>query len=541
MARPWRLRHKLALGLALVGGSVALLVGGTWFGLASYLDAMKAIDHKVNEFQLVASLRDMIHHIAADGGGDDRTAERDHVLGTCTKALATLTYFEDQRRNQGTARWLDPDGGESVLDLTAKLRTGFDRMRDAVEQTNSQIGNDPRPILQHPAVRAEYGKLNMLATDLLSTLVAEMKATKERTDATHRRSLSVAGSAALLAVILVLTLLHYFRVWVFAPVKAIQAGVQRVHRGDFDHPIRLKSQDEFQELGDEFNAMTARLRDIQKDLARQVDERSRQLVAAEKMVSVGFLAAGVAHEINNPLASIAFCAEALERRLQGVLAGVAGPDADVITKYLTMIEQEAFRCKLITERLLDYSRTGSGRWEPTDLGGLVQNVLELVRHLPASRGKHIVFRPDAKVVATVNANELQGLVNNLVVNALENMDEGGTVQIGLRAGGDAAELVVRDTGVGMPPDVLGQIFEPFYTRSKTGKGTGLGLFISQKVATQHGGTLTAASDGPGRGSTFTVRLPLRHSESDSASVSVSGTPTGPPTVLPFPGRQPAAA
>ncbi len=119
---------------------------------------------------------------------------------------------------------------------------------------------------------------------------------------------------------LVLTLLYYFRVWVFAPIKQLQAGVHRVHEGNFDHPIRLGSQDELEELANEFNAMTARLREVYKDLARQVNERTRQLVRSERMVSVGFLAAGVAHEINNPLASIAFCAEALERRLHDLLA-----------------------------------------------------------------------------------------------------------------------------------------------------------------------------------------------------------------------------
>ena len=105
----------------------------------------------------------------------------------------------------------------------------------------------------------------------------------------------------------------------FAPIRELQAGVQRVHGGDFDHPIALASGDELQELADEFNAMTARLAAIYADLARQVNERSRQLVRSERMVSVGFLAAGVAHEINNPLASILFCSEALERRLQDVL------------------------------------------------------------------------------------------------------------------------------------------------------------------------------------------------------------------------------
>src|SRR5205085_4040015 len=139
------------------------------------------------------------------------------------------------------------------------------------------------------------------------------------------------------------------RVWVFRPIKELQAGVHRVHGGNFDQPIRLSSKDELEELANEFNAMTVRLRDIYKSLAQQVNERTRQLVRSERMVSVGFLAAGVAHEINNPLASIAFCAEAMERRLQDLLASAKGADAEAVIKYLKVVQQEAFRCKQITQ------------------------------------------------------------------------------------------------------------------------------------------------------------------------------------------------
>src|SRR5262249_47964191 len=159
------------------------------------------------------------------------------------------------------------------------------------------------------------------------------------------------------AVALVLTMLYYFRAWMFSPIRELQAGVQRVHGGNFDQPITLTSGDELQELADEFNAMVARLSAVYADLARQVNERSRQLVRSERMVSVGFLAAGVAHEINNPLASILFCSEALERRLHEVLsalvvqAGANPADAEVLTRYLKMIQQEALRCKDITQKL----------------------------------------------------------------------------------------------------------------------------------------------------------------------------------------------
>jgi signal transduction histidine kinase len=292
--------------------------------------------------------------------------------------------------------------------------------------------------------------------------------------------------------------------------------------------------------------MTTRLRDMYRDLARQVNERSRQLVRSERLAGVGFLAAGVAHEINNPLASIAFCSEALEARLKQLLStssaekapkprAAAPPgmilqmraedleeersrqspsDADldeeraVITKYLKMIQNEAFRCKEITQRLLEFSRGGERRREETDLTKIIQSVLDTVQHLPIAKGKRIVFPAGDRLIAWVNAQEIQSVVLNLVVNALDSMDDDGTLTIALRPRDQMAELVFADTGCGMTAEVLENIFEPFFTRSRTGKGTGLGLSICHRVISQHGGEIEASSDGPNKGSTFRVRLPL---------------------------------
>src|SRR5262249_22218787 len=124
---------------------------------------------------------------------------------------------------------------------------------------------------------------------------------------------------SVLGVLLMTSLLRAFYRWTFYPVRDLQAGVGRVAQGDFDHVIKVHSSDEMEELANAFNDMTSRLRDMYGDLARQVNERSRQLVRSERLAGVGFLAAGVAHEINNPLASIAFCSEALEGRLTDLL------------------------------------------------------------------------------------------------------------------------------------------------------------------------------------------------------------------------------
>jgi signal transduction histidine kinase len=295
-----------------------------------------------------------------------------------------------------------------------------------------------------------------------------------------------------------------------------------VARGDFDHRIELHSGDEMADLGAAFNDMMERLQELYRDMARQINERSRQLVRSERLASVGFLAAGVAHEINNPLASIAFCSEALEARLGELLrqarAAGRGDDAEVFARYLKMIQEEAFRCKNITERLLAFSRSGERRREEVDLRELVQSVLDVTQHLQNHRGKHIDFEvfaervPGGRITAWINGEEIKSVVLNLVVNALDSMDEGGRLTIRLAQKAGMAELQFADTGCGMTQEVLENIFEPFFTRSRTGKGTGLGLTISHRIISQHGGEIEASSPGPNKGSTFTVRLPVQPAE-----------------------------
>jgi len=155
---------------------------------------------------------------------------------------------------------------------------------------------------------------------------------------------------------------------------------------------------------------------------------------------------------------------------------------DVFAKYLRMIQEEAFRCKSITERLLEFSRTGEPRREPTELRGLVQAVLDVTQHLPNHRGKKIVFEvpPErgGRVTAWVNGEEIKSVILNLVVNALENMDEDGTLTIrlahGPALGDEMAELRFIDTGCGMTPEVLENVFEPFLHAQPLGQGHGAG-------------------------------------------------------------------
>ena len=198
-------------------------------------------------------------------------------------------------------------------------------------------------------------------------------------------------------VLLMTGLLRFFYRWTFTRSATCNRASAGWPRATSSIASRSTAATRCEELAAAFNDMTGRLRDMYRDLARQVNERSRQLVRSERLAGVGFLAAGVAHEINNPLASIAFCSEALEAPARATLLGApaacgrpTATDREVVAKYLKMIQEEAFRCKEITQRLLDFSRGGERKREPTDLGELIQAVLDMVQHLQNCKGKQIV-------------------------------------------------------------------------------------------------------------------------------------------------------
>jgi signal transduction histidine kinase len=287
-----------------------------------------------------------------------------------------------------------------------------------------------------------------------------------------------------------------------------------VAAGDFAFRITLDTRDEMAELADAFNDMTERFQEIRDDLDRQVQERTREVIRSEQLASVGFLAAGVAHEINNPLASIAMCAESLESRIDA--APLPEADAEVARRYLALIQSEAFRCKGITEKLLDFSRLGEVRRQATALAALVTDVADMLRHVGRFAGRSIVIDEGPDVLVMVNPQEIKQVVLNLLVNALDSIEETGSVRVTAKRSGGEAMLTFSDDGCGMTPEVLEHLFEPFFTRRKAGQGTGLGLSIVHRIVADHGGRIQATSDGPGKGSTFRVTLPLAQVGADGA-------------------------
>lgn len=236
-------------------------------------------------------------------------------------------------------------------------------------------------------------------------------------------------------------------------------------------------------------------------------EANRAVARADKLTAIGRLAAGVVHEINNPLATISACAEALESRVQeGAFAG--SPALEDLREYLGLIRSEAFRCKTITNGLLDFSHSRASEHAPVDLAEVIGSAARLLSH--QQRGEKIEMRVEtAADLAAVSgdAGQLQQAIIALATNAVDAMPDGGRLTISARNEGHNVLVEVSDTGAGIPPEDLPKIFEPFFTTKEVGRGTGLGLAVCYGILTEHGGRLDVQST-VGSGTTFTITLPV---------------------------------
>ncbi|MDX6530549.1 MAG: hypothetical protein QOH41_2839 [Blastocatellia bacterium] len=228
---------------------------------------------------------------------------------------------------------------------------------------------------------------------------------------------------------------------------------------------------------------------------------------ADKLAAVGRLAAGVVHEINNPLATIAACAESLEKRIEeGAFSD--SPDAEDLREYLGLIRDEAFRCKSITNGLLDFSRLRAGQRVPVDMTEIIKATARLVTHQQRGDDIQIVIEAAADLPSVSgDVGQLQQAVIALATNAIDAMPDGGTLT--LRAIRSKSRILVQviDTGIGIAPENMTRIFDPFFTTKDVGHGTGLGLAVCYGILSDHGGRLDVRST-LGKGTTFTITLPI---------------------------------
>ena len=530
------IRTKLFVVLGLLTATVCLLAFSGIWGLYRYRRLAAAISDGAAEITtandlnwLAESLRSsnqrLIDHkkhegMIVDGGLFDPSA-----LIRLEEEDFLQVRYELGRALDGYEQAIGSDEIDSLLVDGARRSENLQAIRHAFDAVEVPVTAREKMLMNRLAMQP---KLNRLAdaTKAHSQSISErMSQFSKSVNGEYRTWITVAWTCTALTVIMVGTLLWAFWAMLVQPFRTLLGGCRLVAGGQFGHRIYLQTGDELNELADGLNEMTEKFQvayehsdQLRRSLEQQVRDRTREVIRNEQLASVGFLAAGVAHEINNPLTTIAWGAESLEcqvSELQEEQQAIEPSLYDALKSTLGQIQSEAFRCKGITDRLLDFSRMSEIRREPTDLGALVKDVVELVSKVGEFRCKSIRTQCNQSVVAHVNTHQIRQVVLNLVTNALESVDSDGAVEIAVSGDGRWARIHVQDNGCGMSEEVKTHLFEPFFTRRRDGTGTGLGLSITYRIVSQHGGSLTPFSDGEGLGSRLELVLPIEPESSDT--------------------------
>jgi two-component system NtrC family sensor kinase len=298
------------------------------------------------------------------------------------------------------------------------------------------------------------------------------------------------------------------------PVQQLIEASNQVSQGNLSPEIGPISKSEIGVLQKTFKEM---LTSIQERDKRQRVESEIKLLQSEKQASVGKLAGGVAHEINNPLTGIVTFTHMLLRR---------NDIPEEVRTDLETIAQETERVRKIVKGLLDFSRQTELDREPTDVNRLVRQAMTLVENQALIKGVNLTFEPgDGLPMVTLDRNQIQGVLLNIIINALDATDPGGsitiTTNIGIstsKPGQKGIEILCTDTGCGIPPENLNRLFDPFFTTKEVGHGTGLGLSVSYGIVERHGGTIWVQSK-VGKGSTFKVWLPTEEQSEGNENIS----------------------
>jgi two-component system NtrC family sensor kinase len=318
------------------------------------------------------------------------------------------------------------------------------------------------------------------------------------------------------------------RFFITRPFRPLISGIERIVRGDLSHRVEVKSKDEIGEFASSFNQMTQALKESKEELEeysrtleQKVEQRTKQLKLAqqqiiqqEKMASVGQLAAGVAHELNNPLGGIlGYSQLALERVSKTSVKNLNENDLTTYSQYLKDIVQQSQRSKKIVQQLLKFARASTKEvFRPVDIDALLRETLSFTRHhLEMGNIKLINNLSPSLPEIMGNATQLQQVFTNIILNSLQAMPQGGELRVSTKMVDDKSQKMIQitfsDTGCGIPQENLNKVFEPFFTTKEVGEGTGLGLSVSYGIIKDHKGEILVESE-VGKGSTFVIFIPV---------------------------------
>jgi two-component system NtrC family sensor kinase len=315
--------------------------------------------------------------------------------------------------------------------------------------------------------------------------------------------------------VLLLSIIAYFTTsFISKPIKELLLATKKIAAGDLSHRVNIESQDEIGDLAESFNQMTIALQFANENylfctrtLEKKVEEKSQelektqdQLVQSEKLMALGKLAAGIAHEINNPLTSILLNSH--------IVAEKIGDDKST-KENLQLIIDETTRCGSIVKGLLEFARQTPPEMNLSDINNVIDRTLRLFESQMILNNIRVskTLAPELPELL-IDVNKMKQVFTNVILNGLEAMPDGGELLISTRVSDDSnqVEAVFRDTGYGISKEDVKRIFDPFFTTKGT-KGTGLGLAVSYGIIQQHRGEIEIESE-KGKGTTVIIRLPV---------------------------------
>ena len=316
-----------------------------------------------------------------------------------------------------------------------------------------------------------------------------------------------------LSTILLLGLLSSIANNITRPLRVMVEATDKIARGDLDHRVEINLRDEIGQLASSFNRMADNLAMANDNLTqwgqmleKRVEERTHELremqdslIRSEKLASLGKMAAGVAHEINNPLTSILINTYLILEKC---------PQDDACRENLTMIADETTRCAQVVKGLLDFARQTPSQAIHTDINGIIDRTVQILEKQASLKNITIIRNLDRSLpLIDIDKSKIQQVFSNLIINACEAMPRGGSLTITSRTdpSGYNIEVLFADTGIGIPKENLQKLFDPFFTTKSF--GTGLGLAVSYGIIQQRGGTIDVESE-VGQGSVFKVQLPI---------------------------------
>jgi signal transduction histidine kinase len=459
--------------------------------------------------------------------GDENYNMMNRSLAAYERGILAVMVNHDAQRNledavraraRAVERLLNGAAHDAFLNIRRHEKNiMLERSAEAFERFSEALGSSA---LSQSAPAAEYGGLvrqlyhlygkERTTEEDMRQAARELQAFTEDLAQEEREAIATTLNAAVMLLFAGLALIlligsvinHKLAQSIVNPIHDLERVTKKISRGDFSESIEVKGSDEIASLAQAFNRMEEKLDHAMTgldDVIKKLREKQAQLVEAEKLASIGKLAAGIAHEINNPLTSVLTFSNLMLEQC---------PPEDPRYGRLKLMVKETDRARTIVRQLLNFGRESAIKPEKININRPVSEIAESLVAQEAFKGIDLSLNlaPDLPEVYADPA-QIGQVVLNMLLNAIHAITPPGTIEVATRLNNGAIEILFHDSGKGIPEEHLHRIFDPFFTTKDATKGTGLGLAVSYGIIKKHGGDISVESV-VGKGTTFVVRMPV---------------------------------